>query len=1166
VDNPESDKSPPQSEPPESPSPTGSDSVSENTTPLQGSPGNLQQDRAQGAPTESANRAQVGRGVVALAVGEVIAGRYRIIRFIGHGGMGEVYEAEDLELHERIALKTVRPEIASERRALDRFKREIQLARRVTHPNVSRIFDLGYHRVEGGGEVTFLTMELLPGESLAARLRTVGRMTASEAYPLVAQMASALTAAHEAGIVHRDFKPGNVMLVPTKGAEPGVRAVVTDFGLARKASPSESLATSLSTPGEVVGTPAYMAPEQVEGKDITSAADIYALGAVMYEMVTGSLPFAGETPFATALKRLTESPPTPRMHVPELDPKWEAAILRCLAREPAERFAKASEVTAALRAEAPVTLPEVLAQRRRRKRNALAVAGGVVALLLVAGVGHRIWVGQQLRRGTGTGEMAKLPVAIKPRRSVAVLGFKNLSGRRDQAWLSTALSEMLGTELAASERLRTIPGEEIARMKTELSLADADSFTKDTLTRIRAWLGPDLVVIGSYLALGKQAGGQIRLDLRLQDTTAGLTIASVAAVGSEEQLFPLVSKVGAELRGKLGVAEPTPAEMSSVQASSISNPEAARLYAQGLAKLRLFDARGARDLLEQAVDIDPQHPLLHAALAGAWTALGYDEKAIEEARKGFELSSKLPREERFVIEGRYRTTTKEWEKAADIYQRLFVLFPDSLDYGLRLAEAQIAAGRAKDALDTLKTLRELPAPLRDDVRIDLAEASAAGALSDFARQRDAALRAAQKGEKLGARLLVGRALTSEGLAYWTLGQAPKARASLEQARRIYQAAGDRRGVADTYIHLANLLADQGDLARATTMYEEAQAVYEEIGNRAGLSRALNDIALLFWQRGNLKGAKARFLKALAVSREIGDKQHTALVLDNCANVLWQQGDLPGARKMYEDALSLRREIGNLAGVATSLNNIGTLLHQQGDLSGAKKRYEESLGIATQVGDRSGTAYALFNLGEVAKMSGDLAEARQQYERALEIWNQLGEKTTAGETKASLGEVLLEQGRTPQALALAQQAVEEFQKGKSADSEAVARTVEARCLLAQQNTPEAKKTIELALGLTKKSENPGIRLYVDIFAARILASAGEVARARRMLEGSLKEARKEALLYHELEAKLALGEIELQHGKPSSGRADLEAVQKEASAKGFGLIARKAAAPLRPNPS
>ena len=243
---------------------------SEGTLPLRGSPAPAQ---PQSHPGNPATRNAMGQPIVAGATfspGEMIAGRYRMVRLIGQGGMGDVYEAEDMELHECVALKTVRPEIAQDARSLERFKREIQLSRRITHPNVCRIFDLGYHRLAAGGEMTFLTMELLAGDTLSGRLRRVGRMTPAEALPLVTQMAAALDAAHEAGIVHRDFKPGNVMLVPVKGSEAESRAVVTDFGLARRTAAAESFVASLSVAGEVMGTPAYMAPEQVEGKEITT--------------------------------------------------------------------------------------------------------------------------------------------------------------------------------------------------------------------------------------------------------------------------------------------------------------------------------------------------------------------------------------------------------------------------------------------------------------------------------------------------------------------------------------------------------------------------------------------------------------------------------------------------------------------------------------------------------------------------------------------------------------------------------------------------------------------------------------------------------------------------------------------------------------------------------
>src|SRR5262245_1434664 len=237
-----------------------------------------------------------------FAAGRVLAERFRIVEFIAMGGMGEVYEVEDLELGERVALKTIRPEVASSPQALDRFKREIQLARKVTHPNVCRIFDFFYDEA-GPEKVTFLTMELLRGETLHQKIERDGRMRSEPALPIVRQMAAGLDAAHSAGVIHRDFKSSNVILVPSEGSSAGVRAVVTDFGLARLAPGSDAM-TTLSGAAAFLGTPAYMAPEQIEGEEVTPATDVYAFGVVMYEMVAGRLPFTGETSVAVALKRL----------------------------------------------------------------------------------------------------------------------------------------------------------------------------------------------------------------------------------------------------------------------------------------------------------------------------------------------------------------------------------------------------------------------------------------------------------------------------------------------------------------------------------------------------------------------------------------------------------------------------------------------------------------------------------------------------------------------------------------------------------------------------------------------------------------------------------------------------------------------------------------------
>lgn len=312
-----------------------------------------------------------------FAASEIVAGRFRIMRFIAQGGMGEVYEAEDLDLHERVALKTVRPLIAADQKALEVVKREIHHARKVTHPNVNRIFDLERHCQPGGDEVAFLTMELLDGETLAERLKRVRRMTISEAWPLIQQMAAGLGAAHHAGIVHRDFKPGNVMLVDTPA-----RAVITDFGLSRAVdTQAASGEPSTGSASGVVGTPPYIAPEQLEGGPVTPATDVYALGVVLYEMLTGTLPFSGQSPLSLAMKRLKESPVSLHAHVPGLDTKWQEVTLRCLERDPSDRFATAEDVVAALRGE-----PLGRANHARRR------TGLLTGLLLAVSVATFWWL------------------------------------------------------------------------------------------------------------------------------------------------------------------------------------------------------------------------------------------------------------------------------------------------------------------------------------------------------------------------------------------------------------------------------------------------------------------------------------------------------------------------------------------------------------------------------------------------------------------------------------------------------------------------------------------------------------------------------------------------------------------------------------------------------
>lgn len=1066
---------------------------------------------------------------------DVIAGRYRITRIAGAGGMGVVYEAEDLELGERVALKTLHAGAGATEREVSRLRREVQLARRVTHPNVCRIYDVGRH-----GDIVFVTMELLEGPTLTEHMTSHGRLSTGEATAILRQLSEGLQAAHDAGVIHRDFKSGNVMLV-RRGSD--ARAVITDFGLARESAPT--LDALASQAGRIVGTPAYMAPEQIEGAEITPSVDIFALGVVAFELATNEMPFR-DTSLPGLVKRLHEPPPSPRVYVASIDPLWEAMILRCLARNPEDRFVTAADVARAIDPESPETIAmsqhalSASAPALRRSRTALAIA--VALLLAIAAIVAFITTRRQPPPPPAA-------VAAKPvRRAVAVLGFRNLSQRADAAWLSTALAEMLATELAAAESLRIIPGEEVARAKRDLTIADVDSHAAETLAKVRGAIGADFVVLGSYVAL---ADGKLRLDLRVQRTTGGEMTASFGTTGTEGDLFALVAEAGSQLRSRLG-ADARLAEGLDLRHGVPRNTDAARSFAEGVARMRAHDAVGARAALERAVAADPQFALAYGELSDAYSLLGYDERAAATARRAVEISGGLPRAEKLLLEAKYHQRAHRFQEAIDLYRTLVVQFPDDPEHRIRLVTALLENSRGDEASAEVAAMRKMRGAFDADPRVDLLDAQAADVSSDHKRMLASADRSIAKARASQNRDVVGEALIWRAWALAMLSRNPESLAAFEEAEELFAADGNRAGIAKSLRQRSYVYWRRGELDEARRLSERALRIYREVGQQLGAASSTGGIGVILNSQGDHTAARQRFTEALEIYRRIGDRQNIAWALSSIAGTHLMQNDVDAAIRGYEDAIAQARQLGDVEQTANSLANVGVAYSAKGDLTKSEERMKEALELFRKNSDRSMVASCELALGNLAYRRGDLRGARTYYDRTLKEHREMGERGGVADDQRALAEVDLEEGNPTSALANATAAASEYEaENRSADR------VRALLLAARANTEmgraaEARSVLTTARKLMSETQDPEVAIYFDVEQGRFDRDAVALGRA-------VARARREKLIEAELKARFALAQVELRTGRKDAALARAAALATDASARGYGLIARQAKA-------
>jgi eukaryotic-like serine/threonine-protein kinase len=761
-------------------------------------------------------------------------------------------------------------------------------------------------------------------------------------------------------------------------------------------------------------------------------------------------------------------------------------------------------------------LQAVYSRLPRNRRLLYAMIPGVLIPVLMA-IGY-LRIPQRMVRGAA-------PAVTPARPSVAVLGFKNLSSDAQEAWLSTAFSNWLMTELTAGEQLRAIPAESVVRMKMELALPDVDSLGRNTLSRIRKNLGTDYVVVGSYAELGAKSEGQIRLDLRLQDTQSGETIGTFSESGTEAHLLDLVSSAGEHLRQKLGVRAVTKEEAAEVAIAVPVKTETAKLYSEGLEKLRIFDAIGARTLLTRAVAAEPDYAPSHAAMATAWLQLGYDGQAVAEAKKAFDLSGNLSRPERLLVEGRYREVSRDWDRAIEIYRALFDFFPDNLEYGLNLAGAEVAANKWKEALETVAALRVLPDPLRDDPRIDLAENDAARSLGDTRRAEAALGRAAEKARAAGTTLLLARARREQAWLFENSGREEQVEGAVNEAMQLYFSAHDQPGVAAVATLQAIALERQGDYLGARKKYEESLAIYRESGNKVSL------------------GAE----------------------YDNLGDILLYLGDTRQSQRSYGEALTTYQEIGDQNGVALAKIGLGDVSLLLGKLSEAKDMYREAYDICRQLGSRNRQALALAGLGRVQLFEGQAAEAQKKETEAVAILEEVGNKSEAERVRMTMAELLLDEGKVAEAGAAARRSVVVLEEKKAGRAAAIAKLILAQALLREGNLQEARKVAAQLVASSNRSRDQELQLRSEIVAAQIDGIGGSLSDANnsvRRLNKAMSAAISASFVDIALEARLAAGELEVGRGDRDAGRSHLQGLESDSNKAGFVLIARRASAALR----
>ena len=916
-----------------------------------------------------------------LNIGSTFTERYEVLEELGKGGMGEVYRVKDKTLDEEVALKVLKPEVAADKEIIERFKNELKLARKIAHKHVCKMYDLNEE-----GEIPYITMEYVKGEDLKSFIQAKGRLSKEEAIALAKQVCEGLAGAHELGVIHRDLKPQNIM-IDEKG-----NAKVMDFGIARSVE-----AAGVTQTGVMIGTPDYISPEQAEGEEADQRSDIYSLGVIIYEMVTGRVPFKGDTALSVALKHKTRIPLDPRKLNPEVSENLSRLILICMEKERKRRYQSAEDLLSDLKnIEEGFPLGTKIKPRQRSlvtkltsKRIFIPAMGVALAVIAVL-----TWKLLSQKEG----------VSLYPssRPSLAILYFKNNTGDKNLDFWRNALSDLMIDDLSQSKYIYVLAKDRLFNIMQKLNLREAKLYSSEEIKQVAARGVVNHILQGSYA----KAGDLFRINITLQDAGSGELVASEWAEGKEEQIFSMVDELTMKVKENFNLSEEEIAGDIDMEVGKITTsfPQAYRYFSEAEKFYYSGDYRKAIEIGKKAIEIDPEFAMAYYGLAWCYWTMRYNSEARKYFLMAIQFTDRISERERLRIQGDFYIQSGAHDKALEIYERMLELYPEDWignnslgliynqqeewDKGIERFEVNVKnkvenpysyenisfAYRAKGMYEkTEEILRDYLRNISDHFWIYWQ------LTITYLCQREFGLAMAEINKALSLSPDNPSNISLKGDVHIYREELDKAETEYRKLLEKDEAAHQRIGRHD----LANLFLLQGKFERAREQVKQGIKLAEQTGEKGWASGYYSASAYLHLKTGNFKQALAEYQRSWKTAVESGDRNAQI-------RALYWEGLTHLRLNSMDEALRTADKLKELIEKGMNKKIMRFYFHLMGNIELERKNFAQAIEyfesalslLSYQRG--AGDDHALFidPLARAYYETQDLEKAQQEYERII----------------------------------------------------------------------------------------------------------------------------------------------------------------------------------------